>query len=601
MTRALVRAIVTLALAGPLFAQSPPGTATLAGRVVTDEPAPAPLRRVSVMLNPAEGNGVGHTVISEDDGTFRFTGLPAGRYLLSARKPGWLRANFGATRPGRPGTPIAIAGGATRDGIVLPMARGAAVSGIVLDPSGDPASEVYVSVLRIRIVDGARKLEEEEGARTDDRGVYRVFGLAPGDYLVVASPRAHGMHGMLESMRQIGSADVQAALREIESRASGAATPSPPSSLGLAPIYFPGVTQPDQAQPVTLAAGAERAGVDISLQHVPTARVAGAVLMPDGSPAGGVSMYLMPEHSLLAFGPGGLRESHGAKFEFRGVTSGTYTLIARTGVGGHGFGGLHAFSIELPAGAPPPPPVTPPVPMWASTTIAVGPAGMSDVALTLQPAFTISGRLRLDASPSAPMSFENAHVRLHPIAGDRRLAFSSTAEVDRDGTFTMTGVMPGRYLVIAGVGGSAGEPAWAMTSVVAGDRDVTDRAFEIGAAAPSDLVVTLSDRVSSLRGSLVDAANRAAPDFYVIAFPADRSYWLPESRRVQAVRPATDGTFLFRSLPAGEYRLAALTDVEQNEWHDAGFLEKLLPHALAVVVSEGVTTTQNVRIASGPR
>ena len=63
-------------------------------------------------------------------------------------------------------------------------------------------------------------------------------------------------------------------------------------------------------------------------------------------------------------------------------------------------------------------------------------------------------------------------------------------------------------------------------------------------------------------------------------------------------RPGVDGEFSVRELPAGEYRIAAVTDVdvEDNDWRSAAFLESLLPASITLIVKDGSTTRQDVRI-----
>ena len=82
----------------------------------------------------------------------------------------------------------------------------------------------------------------------------------------------------------------------------------------------------------------------------------------------------------------------------------------------------------------------------------------------------------------------------------------------------------------------------------------------------------------------------------MIVFPAARSLWTPGSRRVQAVRPGTDGAFAVTPLPAGEYLMAAVTDVEPGQWNDPSFLDQLAAAAVRVVVTDGQQTRQDLRI-----
>ena len=86
------------------------------------------------------------------------------------------------------------------------------------------------------------------------------------------------------------------------------------------------------------------------------------------------------------------------------------------------------------------------------------------------------------------------------------------------------------------------------------------------------------------------------PGFTVVAFPVDPRYWAPSSRRIQAARPATDGRFTLRNLPAGEYRLAVVADVDTGEWFDPAFLRTLTTNAIAVTLTDGERKEQALRI-----
>src|ERR1700752_2108930 len=100
--RALAQAPVRDAVRSPSI-----GTAVIAGTVVTDDKDHRPLRRARVLLTNADHEN-GRTVITDDAGRFAFTALPADRYLLSARKPGYVTLEYGERRTGRPGGPIVV-------------------------------------------------------------------------------------------------------------------------------------------------------------------------------------------------------------------------------------------------------------------------------------------------------------------------------------------------------------------------------------------------------------------------------------------------------------------------------------------------------------
>ena len=78
--------------------------------------------------------------------------------------------------------------------LTLRMTRGAVLSGTITDENGAPASGVSVRALQLRVQNGERTFVGVPSAgstieTTDDRGMYRFFGLPPGDYTVTAQPR----------------------------------------------------------------------------------------------------------------------------------------------------------------------------------------------------------------------------------------------------------------------------------------------------------------------------------------------------------------------------------------------------------------------------
>jgi hypothetical protein len=162
------------------------GTGVIAGSV-TMTGSTQPARKVRVSLSGAELRG-GRTAVTDDEGRFSFTGLPPGRYNLSANKPGHVTVSYGQRRPGRPGTPIQLSDG-QKFQADLQIPRGSVITGTVLDENGEPAPQTQVRVMRVVVQNGRRTLQGSNGSTTDDRGIYRAFGLLPGEYVVCATPR----------------------------------------------------------------------------------------------------------------------------------------------------------------------------------------------------------------------------------------------------------------------------------------------------------------------------------------------------------------------------------------------------------------------------
>jgi Carboxypeptidase regulatory-like domain len=160
------------------------GTGSIAGRVVTDDADARPLRRVVVMLASGDLRGSQATT-TNDDGRFWFAALPSGNYTLTATRPGFVAAVYGATQPGFGlGVPIAVFDDKPVTGVTIRMLPGAAITGVVRMTGGTPVSGVMVRSIPASGQRGLRSsslLTAGVGtATTDDRGVYRLYGLPPG-------------------------------------------------------------------------------------------------------------------------------------------------------------------------------------------------------------------------------------------------------------------------------------------------------------------------------------------------------------------------------------------------------------------------------------
>ena len=138
---------------------------------------------------------------------------------------------------------------------------------------------------------------------------------------------------------------------------------------------------------------------------------------------------------------------------------------------------------------------------------------------------------------------------------------------------------------------------WRLRSFVVGGRDVLDVPLEIGPAGDvTGAVATFTDRHSELSGSVRNASNMPALEGFVLVFPSDRAFWRPASRRIQFTRPGIEGRFAFRDLPAGDYWIAAVPDVDASDLSDVSFMERLVAAAMTVHLEEGEQKTQDVRV-----
>ena len=141
---------------------------------------------------------------------------------------------------------------------------------------------------------------------------------------------------------------------------------------------------------------------------------------------------------------------------------------------------------------------------------------------------------------------------------------------------------------------------WYLKSAMVGGREVLDFPLEvIPNGDVSGIALTFTDKTQELSGVIQDAVGQPTADFTIVVFAADNRYWVPQSRRIAAVRPGTDGRFTFRNLPPGEYRMTAITDAEPGEWFDPAFLSQLASASIPVSIAEGQKKVQDIRLAGG--
>ena len=589
-----------------------PGTGEIAGVLMSADAQPVPIRRAVVSI-ASDALAAPRSTITDDAGRFTFTKLPAGAYAITAKKAAYLQAEFGASKPGRSGSKLALASGERR-AVALTMFRGAAIGGTLRNLNGAPVAGVSVIAIGVKTI-GQRDRTPIDPVVTNDRGEFRIYGLMPGEYLVAAAPAAGGSG-------EIGArpaAEMDALLAALSQRPNATTTskappPAPePSAVGYAAIYFPGTPLLSEAERIRLAPGDDRS-VNFNVTRVPVASIEGIVMGDVPSPAG-VLMAIVPETS--PFRGGGPRPvmpvtsvppNQDGAYKYGNLPPGRYQIVARARRGsgepapppppGSRIGGS-----GVPAGIP----LGTGVMMYGVADVEVRGQDIKGVNITLQPGGTIAGKIVFDSTGTpAPVDFGRIRVGI-TLAGEaygmnigttrmgNMLSDVPQVGVNSDGTFLISGVGPARYTFTVTLPPNLAS-TWKLRSAIVDGRDLVDAEVIGPAVAIRGVTVTLSDKRTELTGTLVSGTGQPAADHYVIAFSTDRAHWRDGSRRILSARPATDGRFVFTDLPAGEYFVAALTDLDPLEWQDAAFLEQVAPGAIKISVGEGEKKVQDLRI-----
>jgi hypothetical protein len=578
------------------------GTASVSGVVVNDDEPAQPVRRAIVVL-AGDGLRPSRGAITDDLGRFEFSGIPRGQFTITVSRASFITSVYGAKRPGRPGTPIGVADGAQVKGLTVRLWRGAAVAGTLRDDTGAPAAGIEVAAIPARAA-GSLPTLSNNATLTNELGQFRIFGLEPGTYVVAARPASAGQLVAMTDAQT--DAAIDAIRRRTGTQRAAPPAPSPgapplqPRPFDYAPVYFPGTPVIGLASPFTLTAGQVQTGLDFSLQRVATAVVSGVVTRPDGSPAGGASLQLtavVPPGPFRGNSKLELNATAAADGTFRiaRVTPGNYQLVVRAPMDPKAPGTRPGY-VE--------PPSTPQ--LFAVAELSAFGVDIPGLALSVGPGVPVSGRLIFQSETRKPPTNLTVRVSLLPesmLPIDPGRGFSASSlrlpasAVSRpDGTFEFAGgVAPGRYQLLLGASGTE-LTSWQPRSAITQNRDVLDGLIEIAPGTPASLVVTYDDQPTSLSGRLETATGAPASDVFVIAFAADRELWGAYTRRIKAVRPAVDGTFAISGLPAGDYRVAAITDADPEDWQNPAFLEELLPVSLPIRLVGGQPLVQGLRV-----
>lgn len=529
----------------------PDGTASISGRVTAAEGG-APIRRVQVRVNGAELRG-GRSAMTDADGKYVVEKLPAGRYTLYFSKSGFAGTPYGARRGSQPGKPIDLAAGQKLEKIDIALSRGGVIAGRVFDEFGEPVVDARVQVMQYRWMNGRRRLANMgRWGQTNDRGEFRVWSLAPGEYYVAA----------VSTERMFFAGPM--------------APPDPADASGYAPTYFPGTASVDEAQRVAIAPGQEVNGIDFTMVTTRTARVSGTALTSEGRPMTRASVMLMPRAAIDAGGPmspfGSGTDEKGA-FTITGVPPGEYVIQARSGRGP----GREGEGDEM-----------------AVAQVTVGGEDVRNLMLVAARGSRVTGRVVFEAPPP-PAVTSNVNISFQPV-GDTPMMMGgpSTAQMTEQHTFEMRGLFGRRRIFLFGL-----PPDWALKSVRIGGTDVLDTGFEFGKEDISNVELLVTNRTTTVTGAVRNEKNERVTDYVVVAFPTDEALWQMPSRRVSVGQADQNGTYRLRNLPPGSYLVIAL-DAMPEELGNPDLFRQWEADATRLTIDEGEQRTLDLSIRSAP-
>ncbi len=540
----------------PIIPQAEPGTGSIRGRIVALDTG-TPVRHVTVRVMGGNVRN-GRSALTDAQGQFEIKELPAGRYMLVAMKGGFVTLQYGQRGPTDSGKQIDLANGQALTNITMALPRGAVITGRVLDENGDPVAEMPVSALQFRMFNGRRRLiPTGRTAMTNDIGVYRLYGLAPGEYYVSVGGRGAGM-----PFGDMTSGD---------------------DSSGYGQTFYPGTSNLAEAQRISVGVGQE-VNADLPMTPMKLVRVSGTVVDSSGKPAssGFLTLQNRGAESGVMVGGGGTTVRPDGTFQIVGVAPGTYRLIAQSnpmmrGPAGVGPGNDAADSREM-----------------ALVPVTVANTDITDLRVRTSKGLSISGRVTYEGGTPPQAGGTTAPVRVMCMPVDEEgLAMSMTPGQVKDQQFEVKGVMS--PCLLRAMPGQAG---WRMKSVALNGADITDRPITPEGKPITGVEVVLSNRLTSLTGTVTDDHGQPSKDYVVLAWIDDKDKWQPtiNQRYIRRARPDQNGTFKIEDLPPGTYRVAAFDSLDQGEELDPEFLEKAESLGKKAQLSEGGTQTVSLKI-----
>jgi 5-hydroxyisourate hydrolase-like protein (transthyretin family) len=492
----------------------PKSNSSVTGRVtVGDKPAPG-IMIVAGNLNQSIINGQATT---DSDGRYRIGGLPAGSIGIAPAAPLYnLDNNSPLTGPGKV---LTLNANETADGIDFKLTRGGVISGRVVDADNRPLIEERITLVPVD-QNGAparqafgRYFSNYQMYQTDDRGIYRIYGLPAGRFKVSVGDDPGGTGGQ---------------------RLAGY----------YQKTYYPDTPDVNKAAIVEITEGGEAKDVDITLgRRSTTYTVTGHIIDADtGKPLPGVSFGFGPLQNeqtqtyVAGFMTTGTPTNSLGEFRLEGVEPGHYAVFVSTRFD---FSGT---------------PTTSPTVFSDPVPFDVVDGDVNGVEIKAQQGLAISGVAVSDgiSDRQALAKISNLRIGANVLATGgsiRSMVEPHMTTIAADGTFQITGLRPGKVtLFLMGVGGNAVPKGFSIARI---ERD--------GVPQPRGIELQPGENPSGIRVVLAYGGGviRGQVKFEGGTLPSDALLFVTTAREGIPTRSGGQvdarGQFIIENLAAGTY------------------------------------------------
>ena len=205
------------------------------------------LRR-SEMFNPSE---LAQRAVTDQDGNYKITNIAAGSYQVVPSAPAYVLTDTNTRARS-----IIVSEGENVENINFSLLRGGVITGRITDADSRPVIQQQVKLSRVdppAPMSGPQLVYSLAAPTTDDRGIYRIYGITPGRYKVSVGQGDDGSSG--------------------------------PSRSNYKEVFYPDVTESSKASIIEVGEGSETKNIDITLgRTIETFSASGRVISEKGDP-----------------------------------------------------------------------------------------------------------------------------------------------------------------------------------------------------------------------------------------------------------------------------------------------------------------------------
>ncbi len=527
------------------------------GGVVVDSQSHKPIANTRVLLAPTTARVQKLEQTTKQDGRFSFVVNEPGKYRLQVTKPGYPTQAYRRSGIGGLSSAIVVRDDQDTSHIVFEANRGSAITGQIKDEDSEPVGNALVTVFQSSVVGGERKITIRGQTRADAHGEFRIVNLPRGNYYICAMGRpwfadtllAYQM--MQESIHRPRPVARAQAIAPTKPDDDEPAEPEPavpkyspdPDFRGTAFLttFYPRAPSVEEASVVRLEAGGETQ-VAITLAFSKAVSVKGTIAFSGDMSGGRVNLLKKVYDLYVLFLQAAV--SKDGTFEFKNVPAGAYEIVGAS----DSASGASSWNVRQ--------------------EIQVG---SSDMEVALRPGFlgALAGRVLFEGE--RPISTSNLFVTLRNEEGH-----SARIQVDSEGTFSLSRILPGRYEV------TLGSAEYVAAYFVGPTGERWPLAIDITSGEPLHRDLMLTKAVSVIEGT-AEKSGATQVAAFVLLMPRNQAQrW---AYRVD--QTDSDGSYRLASIPSGDYYLIAFSDGENVAYRDAKVAASLAKSAKAVHVDAG--------------